>query len=366
MKKITILALGRTGAAPMYSFGMAKALSSYAIIQCIVSSDTENLVLWRQEASNNRNFKIIEVPTYTNVITFIINNFKLWRFKKIIKLINNFKPDVLYSPFNHFWNKFVFPKVNCQHKIITIHDIQMHTGEDSKFRGMLYSFFDYKSEKCIILSEIFRDYVINKLHYEDKNVVTIPHATFDQYSTSKQLDLNQYNTLIFFGRIVTYKGLNVLLEALPIIVEKLPHLKLLIVGNGDMSHYNEQIKKYSDNIETHIKWIQDTEVESFFSRTDIAILPYTEASQSGVIPLANSFGKPCIITNIGGLPAQVIDQVTGIIINPNSPSELADAVISLYSDAKTLKYYKENSFKFAQENNWDKSARLFIEGFLTH
>lgn len=108
--KIAVTALGRYGAAPMYSFGMAKALSAKAEVLCIVSSYAENIHLWRKEAESNPSFSVLEIPTYRNLPEFVINSFDFTRFRKIRKAIRAFAPDILYSPFMHFWEKFIFPK----------------------------------------------------------------------------------------------------------------------------------------------------------------------------------------------------------------------------------------------------------------
>lgn len=355
--------MGRHGAPPMYCFGMAKALSAYADVFCIVSSQAENLEMWHQEAERNKRLSFHEVTTYNGKSSFILNTLNFRKYKRIAQIINQFQPDILYSPFNHFWTKFIFPLVNCSIKVTTIHDIRLHVGEDSTWRKLFYGFFDYRTDRCVILSDVFREHVIKKYHYRDNNVVTIPHATYNQYADNPELDLTTHYKIIFFGRIIRYKGLDILLKALKIVVRDIPNLQLLVVGNGDITPYQQLLQENNDNVQLHVRWIKDNEVSSFFEQSDMAVLPYIEASQTGIVPIANHFGKPTIVSDLGGLPYQVEDYVTGRIVPPNNPEALARAIIDMYSEPEKLKEYKINAYKAAQENSWDKSARLFIEGF---
>lgn len=361
--RIAMISLGRLGAGPMYSFEMAKALSQRAEIRCVVSSHAENIALWRKEATQNCSFTIYEVSTYDNVASFALKTLRIWQYRHIAKQINNFTPDVVYIPMGHFWDKFILRNVKCEVQIKTYHDMKMHDGENGILRRLLFKPFAYKTNKCIVLSDIFKPVIMAQMGYKSEDVTVIPHASFQQYAPNYQLDLETKYSLIFFGRLLRYKGLGVMLDAMQIVLQKRPEVKLLIVGRGDISDYADQLKSVESNIETHVRWIQDNEVEQFFSRSDIAVLPYTEASQSGVIPLANSFGKPAIATNIGGLPAQIVQDITGIVIPPNHPQALADAILELYDNEQKLKQLKQAAYHYSKENTWEHSAELFLNAY---
>lgn len=353
--KIALISLGRRGAAPMYSFGMAKALSDYSEVLCVVSSYCENIKMWRNEAERNKKFIIYEIKTFKGKTGFILKTLNYWIFKKIAKKINQFKPDILYSPFGHVWNRFIFYKIKNVITVKTIHDVELHMGENSSIQKSIRKIFNYKTDKCVILSEIFRNEVVKKYGYDSKNVITIPHATFDLYNKKAELDLTLYNKLLFFGRIHKYKGIEFLIEAFENVSNILPDLKLVIAGQGDISSYKSKIDS-NKKIEPHIKWIKDEEVSLYFKDIDIVVLPYIDASQSGVVPLANSFGKPCIVTNIGGLPDQIKDGITGLIIPPEDVDSLQKSIIYFYDNTQLLGEFKKNSYAYAKENTWNKSA----------
>ncbi len=360
MKKIAITALGRRGAGPMYSFEMAKALSKKVQVLSVISSDSENIELWRNEVKSNPNFSIYEISTYNGFIGFIFKTLCFWRLNSTVKKIQEFNPDVLYSPFGHFWDKYIYARVKCKVTIKTYHDMTMHEGENDAFRGAIYKFFSYKTDKAVILSEIFRKTMTAKYTYKEQDIVVIPHACFNQYGNTLEPDFSIKNRVLFFGRIVHYKGLHILLKAWPHIIKKYPRLKLVIAGNGNISDYSQDFANLQKSLDLNIRWIQDNEVGYFFQNADLTILPYIEASQSGVIPLANSFGIPAIATNIGGLPNQISDGETGLVIESSSIDSIAGAIISLYDDPNKLIEMKKRSYDYSKTNTWDKSAEILL------
>ena len=146
--------------------------------------------------------------------------------------------------------------------------------------------------------------------------------------------------LLFFGFIRKYKGLDLLLEAFKIVVEKRPELKLklLIAGEyyDDKKNYelllNDPLLKGRLILHTH--FISDEEVKYFFCGADCVVQPYRSATQSGVTPLAYHFEKPMIVTNVGGLPALVPDKKAGLVAEPNK-EDIAEKILEFITLGET-------------------------------
>ena len=164
-------------------------------------------------------------------------------------------------------------------------------------------------------------------------------------------------TILYFGRIWGYKGLKYLFQSEPMISEVIPNLKIIIAG------YGENIEKYEPFIVNKEKYefinefIPNGMVLNLFERSDVVVLPYIEASQSGVIPLAYYTKKPVVVTNVGSLPEVVDHGVTGLIIPPKNIEYLSKAIIDLLSNETKLRYMGENGYKkLTNELNWDIAA----------
>jgi glycosyltransferase involved in cell wall biosynthesis len=134
------------------------------------------------------------------------------------------------------------------------------------------------------------------------------------------------HTALFFGRIEPYKGLELLFAATRQVSRELPTMRLLIAGAGRVPPIPEDIRHCVVLIN---RFVADEEIMAIFAAARFVVLPYLEATQTGVIPLAAAFGKPAIATRVGALPELVVDGTTGLIVPPQSPAELAKAMVSL-------------------------------------
>jgi len=176
-------------------------------------------------------------------------------------------------------------------------------------------------------------------------------------------DIKEEKVILFFGYIRKYKGLKYLIDAMPEILKK-SNLKLLVVGEfyDDENKYREQIKNL--NLENNIKvisdFVPDERVKYFFSACDVVVLPYTDATQSGIIQIAYYYDKPVIATDVGGLSEVVINNETGILIKPNSSEAISNAVIKFYEENLEEKFSAKASSE-KEKYSWEKFVTTIEE-----
>jgi glycosyltransferase involved in cell wall biosynthesis len=144
-----------------------------------------------------------------------------------------------------------------------------------------------------------------------------------------ELGIKKNNKVIlFFGYVRKYKGLDILIQAFPKILSKHLDSTLLIVGEfyDKPEPYLGLIRKLNiqDNVRVVNKYVSNEEVSKYYLASDVVILPYKSATQSGILNVAYGFHKPVIVTDVGGLAEFVVDQKTGIVIKPNSAEEIAN------------------------------------------
>ena len=179
---------------------------------------------------------------------------------------------------------------------------------------------------------------------DGRSVYKTEHPIYDCYETHdtqsvsslrKELGFSQEDIiLLFFGYVRKYKGLDLLIDALPGIKASIPNAKLLVVGEfyDSPDFYYEKIKRLGLTNDAVIinKFVPNEDVGKYNKISDLVILPYRSATQSGILSVAYSFLKPVVVTNVGGLSELVEDKKTGIIINPDSPEEIASGVIEYF------------------------------------
>jgi glycosyltransferase involved in cell wall biosynthesis len=167
--------------------------------------------------------------------------------------------------------------------------------------------------------------------------------------------------LLFFGFIRGYKGLDVLLRALKLLDDS---YIVLIAGEvyGSFDEYDKIIAENNigDRVIRHVKYIGDNEVPAYFSASDVCVLPYKSATQSGIIGITYHFDLPVIATDTGSLREMVGPYDAGIIIDRAEPEMLAQAVIKYFSE-NLYQLFSSNIGRYKSENNWQTLAKSILE-----
>lgn len=170
-----------------------------------------------------------------------------------------------------------------------------------------------------------------------------PHPTYGMFckqgmsmqKAREQLQIDQgQRVLLFFGFVRKYKGLQYLLEAMKLLKERDFKVQLWVVGDfgEDKDEYVEQIRTFEieDQVQMVQGYVPDDEVEKYFAASDLVVLPYLSATQSGIVQIAFGFEKPVLVTEVGGLPDVVTNGKTGYVVEPRSAEMIAEAIMDYY------------------------------------
>lgn len=163
---------------------------------------------------------------------------------------------------------------------------------------------------------------------------TLPTTGATQRAARTRLGVQgRRRTLLFFGNIAPYKGIECLIESLAALVERDPSYLLIIAGKvKDCDEYWRIVQSSIDRLQVrrhlleHIRHIPDEEVELFFRAADVLVLPYTHIFQSGVLFLSYGFGLPVIAADVGSLREDVIEGETGFMFRARDSADLAVAI----------------------------------------
>lgn len=209
-----------------------------------------------------------------------------------------------------------------------------------------------------------------KHHYPNKPYRMVPHPIYEIFGNAigkrearDRIKVRDARVMLFFGYIRPYKGLATLLKAMPEIAKR-TRAKLLVVGEcyGDEQEYRKQIKemKLDSSVDFRAEYASSEDVKLYFSAADLIVLPYTSATQSGIVQIAYQFDKPVVATNVGGLAEVVVDGKTGYIVKPNDPKELADAVIRYFDQRKEGDFVR-NIHDEKRKYSWDHLTKAIVE-----
>lgn len=286
----------------------------------------------------------------------------------MMDIIRDLKPDVLHvQETNEFWYDLTLLFNKMPPLVTTIHDVFRHPGDRGTTPGSEYTrrIAFARSQQLIVHAEVLKDALVKQFHVPQQRVNVLPHgelgSMYQRLATNKDVVREPY-TLLFYGRIWPYKGLKYLMEAMPLIAEKIPEVKLIIAGRG------ENIEQYFPNgyeekrYEILNRYIPSEEVTDLFQRSTATILPYIESSQSGVAAIAYATGTPVIASQIGGLGEMIRHEKDGLLVPPGDVRALADAIIHLLSKPELQQQLRTAALTRCQEDlNWSKIAAQTVE-----
>ncbi len=253
----------------------------------------------------------------------------------LVRQIRAAKPDVMHMQLGHMWfNLLALPLLQDIPLVLTVHDSLIHVGDaaSAKTPQWVLDRACFKARQRIVHAPQVKDLLVQRLGIDPATVHVIPYVIVGDVDVSVGEDMQEEPWVLFFGRIWEYKGLRYLIEAEPLITAEVPEAKIVIAGTGEDFEPYRQAMKHPENFIVHYEYVSDEKRAELFRRSSVVVLPYIEASQSFVISIAYRFGKPVVATTVGGLPAMVDDERTGLLVPPRDAPALARAIVMLLQD----------------------------------
>lgn len=254
------------------------------------------------------------------------------------RCIRSFDPDVIHcqdAPRDYLMA--LFPLLRRYPLVVTVHDPVPHAGQDSKdrWRMVQYRKLLRRGADGIIVhgaelkrvTETVNPSLAGKIH-------SVPHGPLGATPTVGSAGSASYERarLLFFGRIERYKGLGTLLDAVEILTERGVAHRLTIAGRGsDLDRHRGRISR-NQNIQLIEGFVPADEVARLFSAAHLVVMPYDEASQSGVGAMALGAGRPVVASDVGAVRDLIRHDENGLLVPPGNPAALADAITTVISN----------------------------------
>jgi glycosyltransferase involved in cell wall biosynthesis len=169
--------------------------------------------------------------------------------------------------------------------------------------------------------------------------------------------------VLSFGTITNYKGIDTLYQAWPMVRARIPDAQLFIVGALMPDHDESVLRAQAANlpgVHLRIGYVPVQNVPTYFAKARCVVLPYTRSSQSGVAHLAHTLRRPVVATRVGDIPSVVCEGVSGLLVDPDKPDALAQALIRLLTDAASARAMGDAGARSLA--SWDTVAALVRQG----
>ncbi|MGH1363092.1 MAG: glycosyltransferase family 4 protein [Calditrichia bacterium] len=223
--------------------------------------------------------------------------------------------------------------------ILTAHNFLPHDSGERHKRSFVKLY--ESADQIVVLTEFVRKEILAHTAIPEQQISVIPHPDFSEivsaagYSQDMLNAIQQENRILFFGAILPYKGLDVLIDAFAQVSPEYPQYRLCILGNayGHFATYEKQIHEtgVANKTDYNPDFISTEDLIREIKASKIGVLPYRRSSQSGVIPLVNTLGIPVIATAVGGIPEMVLEGENGYLVSEVNADKLAETLRTFLS-----------------------------------
>jgi len=242
---------------------------------------------------------------------------------------------------------------------LTIHDPVRHPGDRSSWAiGQANRALVRFAGLIFVHGEALREELV-RLFAPPAPIVVVPHGV----DAERVSPLPDRPSILFFGRLSHYKGLDILLDAMEDVWRELPATTLTIAGAGEI----EDHPAFSDQrVELRREHIPDAAVSRLIDGAGCVALPYRQASQSGVGALAKAHGRPLVASAVGGLP-ELISDGSGLLVPPEDSSALAQALVAVLADGDLAGRLGAAGARTAtRDSSWDAVAARTLAAYREH
>jgi len=329
-----------------YSYDLTRALAATGVCVEYIGSDlldrAELRALPGVTFRNLRGSRSRDASTVSKVCRVLLYYLRLARFaattrKKVFHILWNNKFETIDRTLLMFWYRALGKKI-----VLTAHNVNAakRDGHDSTLNRLTLRVQYRNADHIFVHTEKMKRELIDEFGVNSAKVTVIAHpinqavpntaVTLTQARQRFGLDPHD-RTILFFGRIASYKGLEYLVEAYQQLWAKHDGYRLLIVGGpkeGAESYWDdirERIERSPSRsgVQQRIEFVPDEETEWYFKAADVLAMPYTDIFQSGILFLAYTFGLPVVATNVGSFRDDILEGVTGFVVPARDADEFA-------------------------------------------
>jgi glycosyltransferase involved in cell wall biosynthesis len=247
--------------------------------------------------------------------------------------------------------------------VLTVHDPKPHSGE-RHWRKVLARRLAYpRADRFILYNAALRADFAATYRIPPAAIEVAHLGVYDVFPQWPSRVERNVPTVLFFGRLSLYKGLDVFYEAATLIADRLNGVRFVVAGLPVEGYTPPPAPALARGsvVEVIDRYLSNTDAAALFRSAAVVVCPYRDATQSGVVLSAFAFGVPVIATTVGGLPEYVVDHRTGLLIPPDNATALADAVIRVLQEpglSATLQRGIRDAA--ANELHWGRTADALL------
>ncbi len=362
-RRILLWYWGRRGAGGQLTLALAEALSRQPGVRVALAISAQAELRAELEALG---LPTEALPTYASAAGFVAGFLRLpWLAWRLRRQAQAFRADAVVSVMTHLWTPLVAPMLRRGglRTLPFIHDALPHPGDP----GWLWDWRLEAELDAASAAIALSDSVASALRRRRPGLpvhrlalgALLPPGLLDHPAPPRPA-AGEAPRFLLFGRLRAYKGLDLLRDAWPLLRARCPGATLRVVGEGDAEALAPGLAALP-GVQVEARWLAEAEIPALIAAADAVVLPYREASQSGVVALAHALGVPVVVTPLGGLAEQVRDGVDGAVASAATPDALAEAMARLCPPAARATLAAGAAASGQALRNWDAQARALLD-----
>jgi glycosyltransferase involved in cell wall biosynthesis len=358
--RVMFLYWGRRGAMVRFTIELARAAVAVPGLTPFVSVSRQNEAF---DAFVEFGAAVFPVDTFDTNVGAVTRGWRLPGIRRrLARQIRQQRIDAVVNLMPHVWTPFVASAIRdagAQY-ICVVHDADAHPGDRTAAAKPIFDRDLHHADLLITLSRVVTDRLIETGTVDRSKIVTLflPEMTHGAVQPKHPRREGAPLRLLFLGRIMTYKGLPLLLDALDLVQARGVAVQLGVFGEGALGDSENRLRAMGAQIEN--RWLSDAEIEIALQSYDVVVASHIEASQSGVVATAHGHGLPVIVTPVGGLVEQVVDGVTGLVATAAEPRSLAAQITRLATNASLYDSMRASIAATRADRSMDRFVRACV------
>ncbi len=323
------------------------------------------------------NIKIVEIEGIKGPL--FKTNISPLAARKMKTQISNF--DLIHA--HHAFSRLSLVSLSLASKldissVLTTHTVSFFPDYEHFWRAISYAYPRYrvtisKADEILAVSESAKNFIS---YFTPKEALVIPNGVSvtkfkpqkKEYAREK-LGLRENPIILYVGRIVPKKGLDVLIFSMKEVLKKYPHALLVIAGTGKILSFLKALARLV-GLEKNVMFlgfVEDSLLPYLYNSANVFVLPSVTAESFGIVMLeAMASGVPVVSTRVGGIAEVLKNGECGCLVEPNSPNELAKGIIKLLGDKNLRDNLAKKGRKMVEmDYSWDKIGKKIIEVYNT-
>ncbi|MGH7493276.1 MAG: glycosyltransferase family 4 protein [bacterium] len=291
-------------------------------------------------------------------------------YREIVQQVRSFAPHVVHDTAgNAFkWSFGLWPLLAREWPLlITEHDPRPHPGMGGLFAQFTRLIARRAARHFIVHGRNCRQALLDTGVRADKISIN-RHGIFETYDHKRHAGVQEdKHAVLFFGELRPNKGIYRLLDIARRVRAAVPQVKFIVAGRRTRLPSARARRKVARTVaawrvetgfEVHERYIPDEEVEILMRRCALVILPYEEASQTGVLPVAFAFGKPVVAYDVGDLGESIVPDETSVLVRAADEDAFARAITVLILDPERRHTLGRRAQAWAREElAWEAIAQ---------